>query len=305
MYEVLGQMAALVACGVAWRMLRPPGLDADVARQTIAGLVYTLLLPALVLSVLWQAPLSLDVARIALAAAGGVLASLGMAAMAYRFWGISRRTAGALVLAAGFPNATYLGLPFLENVMGPWARSVAIQYDLFACTPLLLTVGILLAQRYGASSQPQVNPLMALLRVPPFWAAVAAVLLNVSGTPMPRWLGSLLQMMAGAVVPLMLIALGLGLRLSVMRMQSLPVMVPALVIQLLLMPLLVWGMASGLGLEGRVLIAVVMEAAMPSMVLGMVLCDRHGLDTGMYVSVVTLSTGLSLLSLPLWFAWLS
>jgi len=73
-----------------------------------------------------------------------------------------------------------------------------------------------------------------------------------------------------------------------------------LVIQLLLMPLLVWGLALATGLDQRLLAPVVLEAAMPSMVLGMVICDRYGLDTAVYATAVTLSTALSMLTLPLW-----
>ena len=69
------------------------------------------------------------------------------------------------------------------------------------------------------------------------------------------------------------------------------------------MPLLVWGATSLLGLHGELRTAVVLEAAMPSMVLGVVLCDRYGLDTGLYATVVTISTALSLFTLPLWYQW--
>jgi predicted permease len=48
----------------------------------------------------------------------------------------------------------------------------------------------------------------------------------------------------------------------------------------------------------------VLEAAMPAMVLGIVFCDRFGLDTGLYAAAVTLTTALSLVTLPLWFALL-
>jgi len=36
-------------------------------------------------------------------------------------------------------------------------------------------------------------------------------------------------------------------------------------------------------------------------VLGMVICDRYDLDTPLYAAAVTLSTLLSLVTLPVWF----
>jgi hypothetical protein len=69
--------------------------------------------------------------------------------------------------------------------------------------------------------------------------------------------------------------------------------------------LLVWGLASALGLSGDLLTAVVLEGAMPCMLLGIVICERYGLDTSLYAEAVTVSTGLSVLTLPMWYHWLT
>lgn len=209
---------------------------------------------------------------------------------------------GALLLAAAFPNATYMGLPVLEASLGPWARAVAIQYDLFACTPLLLSGGVLLAEYYGGSGE-RAHPLRNLMRVPPLWAAVAGVSLNVMQVPLPQLLGGVMDMLAAGVVPLMLFSLGLGLRWGSGWGSRLALVIPVVIIQLMIIPLIVWGVSDLAGLHGAVRTAVVLEAAMPSMVLGIVLCDRYSLDSGLYAMAVTLSTALSIVTLPLWFAW--
>ena len=302
MNQVLPQMAALIACGILWRFIKPPGMDADGVRRVITGLVYTLLLPALVLSVLWKTTLGLDTLKIALVAAAGVIVALLATRLLFRQFTAPESVVGALFLAAAFPNATYLGLPVLEKTFGPWARGVAIQFDLFACTPLLLTVGILIARRHGSGGERD-HPLAALLKVPPLWAALAAVILKLAGIPLPDGLDGFLQTLANGVVPLMLIALGMALTWETRQLQRLPLILPVLAIQLLVMPLVAWGLAALLGLQGELRTAVVLEAAMPCMVLGVVLCDRYGLDTKLYATVVTASTALSFFTLPLWFQW--
>lgn len=302
MVHVLAQMGALIGIGVLWRLARPGGMDMDAARLALTSVVYNVLLPALVLVVLWEAPLGLDSVRIAAAAGGGVLAGMGLSWLACRACDMPRAVTGAAILAAAFPNATYLGLPVLEATLGPWARSVAIQYDLFACTPLLLTAGIMVAQAFGSRREPG-SALLRLSRIPPLWAAAAGIVLNLSGVPLHPWGESLLRLMASGVVPLMLLSLGMSLRWESLFSRSVRSVGPVLVIQLALMPVIVWGLAAGLGLEGRTLTAVVLEAAMPSMVLGVVICDRYGLDTALYAATVTLSTLLSLFTLPVWYAW--
>ena len=302
MLEVISQMGLLIGAGVLLGWLRPGGLEPEGARRGLTDIVYFLLLPALVLDALWRTELSWDSARIAGLAAAGVIAALWLADAGCRLCRIAAPTRGALVLAAAFPNVTYLGLPVLEATFGPWARSVAVQYDLFACTPLLLTLGILMARRYG-KAEPGVAPgvLGPLFQVPALWAAALGVALNQAGTLAPPAIEALLRMLGDAVPPLMVIALGLGLRWMGGRRRRLFAVLPVLAIQLLLMPLLVWGLALGTGLNPRLLPPIVLEAAMPSMVLGLVLCDRYGLDTPFYATAVTLSTAVSMLTLPLWY----
>jgi len=298
--QVMAQMAALIGLGVLWRWLRPGGLDADRARHAIATLVYYLLLPALILSVLWQAPLGLESGQIAASAAGGVVAMLALTWLVLRFVPVARPVEGTLLLAAAWPNATYLGLPVLEATFGEWSRRIAIQYDLFACFPLLMTVGVLVARHYGTDRTPE-NPVVTLVKVPPLWAAAGAVALNLSGVVPPAALGDLLADVSDSVPALMLLALGMGLTWGRFRWGLLPAVGLVAVLQLAVQPALVAGLAGAVGLAGAPLQAVVLEAAMPTMILGVVLCDRYGLDTALYAKAVSLSTVLSLVSLPLWF----
>ncbi|MDD3609058.1 MAG: AEC family transporter [Halothiobacillaceae bacterium] len=302
MLSVVSQMAVMVLGGIAWRLWRFGGWEAERARTALTTLVYYLMLPALVLSVLWRAPLDVDALRIPLAAAAGVFGAMLLMALVGRVQRPGRARLGALLLAASFPNATYLGLPVLESLYGDAGRAIAIQYDLFACTPILLSLGIYIAARMGGKGE-AVHPLGALLRVPPLWAAVLAVALNLGGIPQPEWLFGILDRLGAGVVPIMLVALGMSLRLDALRPSSLIAVAPAVLIQLFAMPLIVLGVGSAMGLSGMRLVAVVLEGAMPVMVLGLVLCDRYGLDTALYATAATLSVILSLLTLPLWFAW--
>lgn len=299
------QMAGLILCGVAWQIAKPAGLATYETRQVLTSLVYYLLLPALVLTVLWDAKLGEQSLMIAVAAAAGVFAGLLLGFASCRLCRHSSAEMGAVILAVSFPNVTYMGLPVLEAMYGPWARSVAIQYDLFACTPLLFTVGVLIAARLGEATGAEKSLLAHLFRIPAMWAALLAVLLNLSGITQPELLRGLLGLLERGVVPLMLFSIGLSLQWDRTRWRLLPSLLPIVFFKLLLIPLLVLYLVNGLGLAGELRAAVVMEAAMPTMVLGLVLCDRFKLDVGLYAAAVTVTTALSLVSLPLWFEWLS
>ncbi|MCW9023439.1 MAG: AEC family transporter [Gammaproteobacteria bacterium] len=302
MFETILQMIALIGCGVVWNLVKPGSLSPEQVRRGITESVYYLFLPALVLVVLWQAPLGIDSIQISVLASIGILFALVLSGLFCRVCGAPGKVTGAIMLAAAFPNATYLGLPVLQATFGDWSRSIAIQYDLFAGTPLLFTVGILVAQYYGRG-QSDPGLLKRLLRIPPLWAAIAGVLLNVFSVPLNTNLEQALNMLGNTVIPLMLVSLGLSLQWRSISKDQIPGLFAVIIIQLLLTPLLVWQLGLFTSLQGEVLTAVVLEAAMPSMVLGIVLCDRYELDTALYAVAVTVTTLVCLITLPLWFSW--
>jgi predicted permease len=305
MLEVLIQMGGLILCGIVWRVLRPAGLEPVQTRRVLTSVVYYLLLPALVLSVLWQAELDSTTWLIALSATFTILCGLLLSSLFCRVCTTPPAISGAVILAATFPNVTYLGLPVLEATFGPWARSVAIQFDLFACTPLLFTVGVLIAARHSATQTGTSGMTRELLRIPALWAGIAAVTLNLLGIGMPSVLAGFLELLERGVVPLMLFSLGLSLQWDRAQWQTLPTVVPVLLVRLLLVPAITSLFASTVGLSGDWYAAVVMEAAMPSMVLGIVFCDRYNLDVSLYATAVTVTTVCSMATLPLWYGWLA
>lgn len=301
MFEVIIQMTGLIICGVGWRVFKPAGLEPVQTRKVLTSLVYYLLLPALVLSVLWKAELGNITLLIALSATVAVAAGMGLSALSCRACRSSPPVAGAVILAATFPNATYLGLPVLEAAFGTWARGVAIQYDLFGCTPLLFTLGILVASHYGDKQEGARNMAGELLRIPAVLAALVAVFLNIMDVPSHAVIDGLLGLLERGVVPLMLFSLGLSLEWGRAHWRNLPSVIPVVFLRLLIVPGIIVLFASAIGLTGEWKAAVVLESAMPSMVLGIVFCDRYNLDVSIYASAVTISTVLSLLTLPMWY----
>lgn len=301
MVAVLIQMGALILCGAVWRIIRPGGLDADQTRVALTTLVFYLLLPALVLSVLWTAGLGLETLKISVYGAALVFFGAALTWLVARLRRVEPRRLGAAMLGIAFSNVTYMGLPVLEHTFGPWARAIAIQLDLFSSMPLVLTFGVLIGRHYGTPVAGEGHPLRPLLLNPPLWAAGLALGLNLGGVPKPDWAERFLAPLANAVVPLMLIALGLGLRWQSWHGRNLPMALVLLVSKLLLVPAFGLWLALRLGFRGDTLTALILEAAMPSMVLGVVYCDRYRLDTAFYALAVTLTTAFAMVSLPFWY----
>ncbi|WP_432741791.1 AEC family transporter [Methylobacter sp. G7] len=293
-------MTLIMACGSGWRFAKPAGLSAEHTRQVLTTVVYYMLLPAMVLEVLWSADIGLHSFQYTLLGVGSIALAMLCIWMIGVLFKFEDRRMGAMILAAAFPNVTYLGLPVLEQTFGSWARSVVIQMDLFATTPLLFTVGALVARHYGEETAEKSRPVWLFFNAPPFWAAALAVMLNMNGVVAPAWLLGVLQKLSAAVVPLMLFSLGLALSWKAVTVRNIPYIIPVMVIKMALMPLFAMVLVGYLPITGEYRAAAVLDLSMPSMLLGIVFCDRYRLDSSLYAMAVTVTTVISLIALPFW-----
>jgi predicted permease len=301
MKTTLLQMTILMLCGAVWRIVSPNQLSAEQTRHVLTSVVYYFFLPAMVLQVLWHADIGWSSLQFSFLGCASILLCIALSWACARLLKISPAKTGALILAAAYPNVTYLGLPVLEQTLGPWSRSVVIQLDLFAAAPLVFTVGIMLARHFGeAGKEHKPKFILAFFNAPPFWAAFLAVVLNINHIPIPDWLNGLLEKCAGAVAPLMIFSLGLALSWRSLRWRNLPYMLPVIVIKLGFMPWAAMTILVFMTLTEQNKAAAVLDLAMPSMVLGIVLCDRYKLDSSLYASAVMVTTALSLVTLPFW-----
>lgn len=301
MHSTLIQMSLLMAGGVVWRLAQPMGLSAEQTRKVLTTVVYYFFLPAMVLEVLWTADIGLHSLQYTVLGIVSVLFGMLCFWIVGLMFKFEHKCMGAMILAAAFPNVTYLGLPVLEQTFGSWSRSIVIQLDLFAISPLLFTLGIVVVRHYGSDSTETHQPAWSFLNAPPFWAAGVAVLLNLTGLAAPFWLTASLKLLSGAVVPLMLFSLGLALSWKAIKVRNIPFILPAIVIKMILLPLFAIILVDHLPMANHYKAAAVLDLAMPSMVLGIVLCDRYQLDSSLYAMVVTVTTALSLITLPFWY----
>ncbi|HEY8096793.1 MAG TPA: AEC family transporter [Methylobacter sp.] len=300
MNSTLIQMTLIMACGAGWRFAKPAGLSAEQTRQVLTTVVYYLLLPAMVLEVLWSADIGLHSFQYTLLGVGSIVVAMLCLWIVGALFKFEHRRMGAMILAAAFPNVTYLGLPVLEQTFGSWARSVVIQMDLFAVTPLLFTAGIMVARHYGEETAEKPKSLWLFFNAPPFWAAAVAVILNINGFVAPDWFLGVLQKLSAGVVPLMLFSLGLALSWKALTVRNIPYVIPVIAIKMALMPLFAMLLVGYLPITGEYRAAAVLDLSMPSMLLGIVFCDRYRLDSSLYAMAVTVTTAISLITLPFW-----
>ncbi len=291
----------IILAGVGFKRLKL-GLDAGTLRQAINVSVFNIFLPSLCIKIVYTAHIDAETLLVPAAAwvttIGGLIVALAVYTIFGKMMHIGPREKGVLVLGAAFGNVTYLGLPVLTGVYGYEAAKYALFFDLLATTPLLWLLGASIASRYGEGKAFSIREsLKTISSLPPLWGIAGGILLRLAGIPIPLFVMKTLGMFGDLVVPLMIFTIGLALSFPEVRHAY--AIIPAVSIKLFIVPLISYGAAAMLGLRGTALASCLLEGAMPTMVLSLLIASRFRLDESLAAFIIVVTTVLSFATLPL------
>lgn len=310
MFKVLLPVGFFVALGVFWRFVKPNGVTADSLKKSINALVLWVLLPLVVFLTMYDLPLNNAALRILLYVLGTTLIALGVAWFWLSKTTLSAKTKGAYLIAAVFGNVFFLGLPLSKILFSDWTMRIAIEYMLVANVLLLFTAGAIFAKNLagpgktsiGKSASAVFNDYPIWLKEPVIWAALIGLVFNLADAGMPGWANQIVAMLYGMLIPLLLFSVGLSLNWIKSWNSQLVGVIPVMVIQLVLVPLLMWVMASLFGSAGtKTTKALLLDSMLPATLFGFVMCERYKLDTGAYAMAFTATSVLALVTVPIWY----
>lgn len=216
---------------------------------------------------------------------------LGVAAIAaaiarWRNW--PRPLTASLILVVLLPNSGNLGLSVTLFAFGEEGLA---QASLFFVTSAVMTftVGVFIASLGRAQFT---DALRGLLKVPAIWAVMLALVSIHTGWKLPFPVHRATELLAEACIPTFLVILGMQLRGIALTG---PFSKVVLASTLRLAGGFTWGflLAIAFGLEGAAQQAAVLQSAMPSAVICIVLASEYDVEPAFATSVVFSTTLLS------------
>lgn len=289
-------LPVFLVAGAGWLMAAKLRADARPVAQ--AGLY--VLAPCLVFDVIVRNAVAPgDLLRMMGYACAALAAPAALAFAIARLGGWSRAHTSAVVLTALLTNAGNYGLSV--NLLA-FGRGGLAQASLFflASAIVSFTVGIFVASMGRAGVR---DSLFGLLRIPTVWAVALAFTMNGLRLHLPGPVESSVELLASACVPVFLLVLGMQLRGA--RFEGPPArLLTATALRL------GGGAAAGIvlaplfGLDGVARQAGILQAAMPTAVVSIILATEYDVEPGFVTSVVLLTTLLSPLTLTPLMAWL-
>jgi hypothetical protein len=205
-------------------------------------------------------------------------------------------------MAASMTNTGFVALPVLEAIYGPRAvlpaaiATVFVAVVMFPLAVVLLEVG----QRdaHGSPTHPMVTVRHIVVN-PMVISTLIGVLLSLLGLRMPAPVTAYLNILADALTPCALSAIGLGLSMDALRANIGRASLLSAV-KLVVMPLIVYGLCLWLKLDPLYTIAAVICAAVPTAKTAYILAGEYHCEEMMVASTVSMTTLASILSLVVW-----
>ena len=263
--------------------------------ESMEKLVYHLLFPVLLFTSIVRNPLNpADAASLALGGVATVVMGMGLAYALGRWPGVD-----PMLHASGAQTAfrfnSYVALAMAERLGG--AAGVAQMAVLVAvCVPLCNAGAVLPLARHGGHHLGR-----ELMRNPLILSTLGGLVANLLGLQFPDAVGTTLQRIGSAALPLGLMAVGAGLQLGGLTIA--PKLAAALLtIRHALLPAFALGFGLWRQLPPLELTVLVAFAAMPTASSAYVLAVRMGGHGPFVAGLVTVSTLLGMVTLPAWIA---
>ncbi len=280
----------LILCG--FLLCRYTALNRPVW-EAAERLVYYLLFPVLLFNSILRTPLQPGAtANLALAGMATVLCGVALA-YALRLWpGVDARShaSGAQV---AFRFNSFIALALAERLQG--AQGVAWVALLIAlCVPICNVAAVWPLARHGGHGYAR-----ELVRNPLIIATVAGLLANIAGLRLPEPAALTLHRIGLAALPVGLMAVGAGLRFGALK-EAPKLALALLTIRHALLPLIALGLAALLELPPAQRAMLLMFAALPTASSAYVLAVRMGGHGAFVAGLVTLSTLIGMVTVPLW-----
>ena len=291
---------------LGWTLRRRNYLKAETAPQ-LMWLLYWVSLPAL----LFRKTFSVGVeallnGNLFLATHLSFLLMPPLAWFLARMAGEERRRTAVSVLVSIRSNNVYMGLPVVALALGSEgvaALSLYLAMGLFSYN-LLSIAWAQIALSGGLSRRDLMGTARSVALNPLFLACLAGVTASLLGfSSLPLWLDAFLKILGELATALALLALGASIHIesplatlrSAWRDALLRLFVHPALMALLFLIFPVDPVMAG---------AVILATAMPSAVNNFILAKGMEMDSVYAGEVVAATTALSVITLPLWLAWL-
>lgn len=190
-------------------------------------------------------------------------------------------------------NTAFMGYPVNLGIYGEAGFLRAIFCDM-ATLCIFLLLSFLLILKFGGTIK---TAFKKIALFPPLWAVILGLLFNLINIPIGPVLDNTINYLGQGAIPLIMIALGLSIDFSALaRSKSMIAFTSAM--KLAFFPAIAFIIVNYLGLINLEYSVSIVEAAMPSGMMSLLLAITYKLDYELTSDCILINTVISLITLP-------
>jgi malonate transporter len=199
---------------------------------------------------------------------------------------------------AGIRWNGYVALGVIAGLWGQQGMGLAA-VGFAVLVPINNVLSVLILSRYASSTPASVGRIARSIAANPLIiSTVLAIILVQAGVRISEPVSQTLNLLGDATIALGLICVGAALDIGAMRAAKLPLALGTL-LRLGVMPAITFGLCNAIGLHGMPLQVAMLCVAAPVATSSYILARQLGGDARLMANIVTLTTLLSLVTIPL------
>jgi predicted permease len=257
-------------------------------------LFFYLALPAVILLSIPSIPLTHELIFFPLIAILIFVINLILAWIASCIFKLEAKTKGVFLIGTIIFNGSF-AYPFVMVSYHEEAMAGVYLYD-FGNAIVTFSIAYYLACRYGQNGRKQQRIWLKFFKSPPLVTLIVAIFLNLSGIPIPNVGENLLRIFSGLLTPLIMLSLGIYFNPRIVRAGPLATVVTIQIIGGLIFGYL---FSHFFGLHGVNQSVVQIMAICPAAMNTLAYAAMEGLDKEFAASIVSYTTIISIVFIPL------
>ena len=258
-------------------------------------IVMNILLPCMIFSALYSSDLSL-IPKLGILPFVILISSFVTGLVSFlilKKLGYDDKKLWTVLVTVMIANTAFMGYPVNLGIFGHEGFLRAIFCDI-ATMCIFLILSFVLVIKFGGTVKKAIRKIALF---PPLWAIVFGLGLNILNVPIGPVLNNTVNYLGNGAIPLIMISLGLSIDLAGLS-RSKSMVAFTSIMQLLFFPAIAFIVVLFLGLSDLQYTVAIVEAAMPSGMLSLVLAITYNLDYQLTSDCILINTVISLITLP-------
>ena len=202
-------------------------------------------------------------------------------------------TLWSVLVTVMIANTAFMGYPVTLGIFGNDGFLRAIFSDI-ATLITFLALSFVLIVKFGGTVKTAVRKIVLF---PSLWAVILGLIFNLLNVPAVPVIDNTINYLGQGAIPLIMLALGLSIDFSALK-RSRRMIAFTSVMKLAVFPLVAFFVATHIGLTGLDYKIPVVEAAMPSGMMSLLLSITYRLDFELTSDCILINTVISLITLP-------